>query len=100
MKKDVKNTIKALSQERGILFHKRWGKCLERHGWCWGRKLGFGGAGLAGAMDGEVGAGDFGASREVPELGGVEIGGWVGVDDLAAGLTMEMDVLVEVRAVA
>ena len=51
-------------------------------------------------MDGEVGAGDAGARGEVPELSGVEIGGGVRVDDFAAGLAMEMDVLVEIGAVA
>ena len=58
-----------------------------------------GGAGLAGAVDGEVGAGDFGALREVPEGGGVEIGGGMRVDDFSAGFAVEMDVLVEIGAV-
>lgn len=51
-------------------------------------------------MDGEVGAGDAGAFGEVPELGGVEIGRRVGIDDFAAGFAVEMDVLVEIGAVA
>lgn len=57
-------------------------------------------AAFANSMDGEVRPCDFGAFGEVPELGGVEIGGRVGVDDLAAGFAVEMDVLVEVGAVA
>ena len=55
---------------------------------------------FADSMDGEVRSCDPGAFGEVPELGGVEIGRRVGVDDFAAGLAVEMDVLVEVRAVA
>jgi hypothetical protein len=57
-------------------------------------------AGIAGAVDGEIGAGDAGAFGEVPELGGVKIGGGMSVDDFAAGFAVEMNVLVEVRAVA
>jgi hypothetical protein len=55
---------------------------------------------LAGAVDGEVGAGDFGSCGQVPELGGIEVGIGVRIDDLAAGLAVEMHVLVEVCAVA
>ncbi len=58
------------------------------------------GAGVAGTVDGEVGAADAGAFGQVPKHGGVEIAGWMGVDDLATGFAMEVDVLVEVRAVA
>lgn len=58
-----------------------------------------GGAGLADAVDGEVGAGDSGAFGQVPELRRVEVGGRMRVDDLAALFAVEMDVLVQVRAV-
>ena len=59
-----------------------------------------GGAGLAGAVDGDVHAGDFGAGREVPEFGRVKVRRWVGIDDFATAIAMEMDVLVQVGAVA
>lgn len=58
------------------------------------------GARLAGAVDGDVHAGDFGAFGQVPELGGVKFSGGVGVDHFPAGLAVEMDVLVQVGAVA
>lgn len=60
----------------------------------------FRGAGVAGAVDGEVGAAHASAFREIPEFGWVEIAGGVGVDDFAAGLAVKMDVLVEIGAVA
>jgi hypothetical protein len=71
----------------------------------WGRgfeklKLVFGGAGFAGAVDGDVHAGDFSAFGKIPEFGGVKVGGWVGIADFSAGLAVKMNVLVEVGAVA
>ena len=75
---------------------------FEGHGK--GGKMGdeglFGRAGIAGAVDGEVGAGDAGAFGQVPKLRRVEIAGRMGVDDLAAGFAVEMDVFVEIGAVA
>ena len=58
------------------------------------------GAGVAGAVDGEIRSGDAGSFRQVPKLGGDEIAGWMGVDDFAAGLAVEVNVLVEVRTIA
>jgi hypothetical protein len=51
-------------------------------------------------MDGNFSAGDFGACGEVPELGGVEGLDGVGVGDEAAGFAMEVDVLLDIGAVA
>lgn len=55
----------------------------------------------ADAMDGDIGTADAGSGRQLPELGGVEDGIFrMGVADFAACVAVEMDVLVEVRAVA
>ena len=60
----------------------------------------FGRAGFAGAMNGEVGAGDFGAGGEIPEFGGVKVGRGMGIADIAAGLAVKVDVLVQIGTVA
>jgi hypothetical protein len=49
---------------------------------------------------GDVESGDFGASGEIPEFGGVEVGGGVRIANFATGLAVEMDVLVKISAVA
>ena len=51
-------------------------------------------------MDGDFGVGDLGAGGELPEVGGVEGFDGVGVGDAAAGFAVEMDVLLNVGAVA
>ena len=61
----------------------------------------FGGALGADAVDRDIGAADAGSGGELPELRGVECHLMrVGVADLSAGVAVEMDVLVEVGAVA
>ncbi len=67
-------------------------------GWDFGG--GFRRADGAGAVDGDIQARNFSARRQVPVLKGIHLGCRVHIDHLAAGLAVEMYVLVQVCAVA
>lgn len=58
------------------------------------------GAGGAKAVDGDVGMGDGGACGEVPELAWIKRLDGVGVGDTATGFAVEVDVFLDVGAVA